>query len=70
MFLFSTAALEQQPHFDLRPLHLLEVEKAGVPRPRLLPLFLPVTESDGIGRSLPRCVASAMASRICFCITI
>ncbi len=38
---------------------------AGEPGPRLLPEFLPVTGSTEFGRSLPRRVASAMASRIC-----
>ncbi len=38
----------------------------GVPGPRLLPEFSPVTESTELGRSLPRRVASAIASRICF----
>ena len=33
----------------------------GVPGPRLLPLFLPVSESTEFGRSLPRRVASATA---------
>ena len=42
----------------------------GVPGPRLLPLFLPVMESTELGRSLPRLVASATASAICFFITI
>src|SRR5678810_579600 len=37
----------------------------GVPGPRLLPEFLPVIESTEFGRSLPRRVASATASRIC-----
>ena len=36
----------------------------GVSSPRLLPLFLPVSESTELGRSLPRRVASATASRI------
>ena len=38
----------------------------GVPGPRLLPEFSPVSESTEFGRSLPRLVASATASRICF----
>ena len=38
----------------------------GVPGPRLLPLFSPVSESTELGRSLPRLVASTMASLICF----
>ena len=42
----------------------------GAPGPRLLPEFLPVTESTEFGRSLPRRVASAMASRICCTIQI
>ncbi len=42
----------------------------GVPGPRLLPEFSPVSESTELGRSLPRLVASATASRICFFITI
>ena len=37
----------------------------GVPGPRLSPEFLPVIESTELGRSLPRRVASATASRIC-----
>jgi hypothetical protein len=37
----------------------------GVPGPRLLPEFSPVIESTEFGRSLPRRVASATASRIC-----
>ena len=37
----------------------------GVPGPRLLPEFSPVSESTELGRSLPRLVASATASRIC-----
>ncbi len=36
----------------------------GVPGPRLSPEFFPVIESTELGRSLPRRVASAMASRI------
>ena len=36
----------------------------GVPGPRLSPEFAPVIESTELGRSLPRFVASAMASRI------
>ena len=39
--------------------------KIGVPGPRLSPLFLPVIESTELGRSLPRLVASATASRVC-----
>ena len=42
----------------------------GEPGPRLFPEFLPVTESTEFGRSLPRRVASAMASRICCAIHI
>ena len=42
----------------------------GVPGPRLLPEFSPVSESTELGRSLPRLVASATASRICFFIVI
>ena len=42
----------------------------GVPGPRLLPEFLPVIESTEFGRSLPRLVASASASWICFFIQI
>ena len=42
----------------------------GVPEPRLLPLFLPVSESTEFGRSFPRFVASATASIICFFISI
>ena len=34
----------------------------GVPGPRLLPEFSPVSESTELGRSLPRLVASATAS--------
>ena len=37
----------------------------GVPGPRLSPEFVPVIESTELGRSLPRRVASATASRIC-----
>src|SRR5262249_42096696 len=37
----------------------------GVPGPVLSPEFLPVIESTEFGRSLPRRVASATASRIC-----
>ena len=37
----------------------------GVPGPRLSPEFFPVIESTEFGRSLPRRVASATASRIC-----
>src|SRR3981189_1749817 len=37
----------------------------GVPGPRLSPEFVPVIESTEFGRSLPRRVASATASRIC-----
>src|SRR3954453_15884483 len=36
----------------------------GVSSPRLFPLFFPVIESTELGRSLPRRVASATASRI------
>ena len=36
----------------------------GVPGPRLSPEFSPVSESTEFGRSLPRFVASATASRI------
>ncbi len=36
----------------------------GVPGPRLFPEFFPVIESTEFGRSFPRRVASAMASRI------
>ena len=36
----------------------------GVPGPRLSPEFSPVIESTEFGRSLPRRVASATASRI------
>ena len=42
----------------------------GVPGPRLLPEFSPVIESTEFERSLPRRVASATASRICFRIQI
>ena len=42
----------------------------GVPGPRLSPEFLPVIESTEFGRSLPRRVASATASRICWRIQI
>ncbi len=42
----------------------------GVPGPRLSPEFLPVIESTEFGRSLPRLVASATASRICWRIQI
>ena len=42
----------------------------GVPGPRLSPEFSPVIESTEFGRSLPRCVASATASRICCLIQI
>ena len=42
----------------------------GVPGPRLLPEFSPVIESTEFGRSLPRLVASATASRICCFIQI
>ena len=42
----------------------------GVPGPRLLPLFSPVSESTEFGRSLPRLVASAIASLICCFIQI
>ena len=42
----------------------------GVPGPRLLPEFSPVIESTEFGRSFPRRVASATASRICAFITI
>ena len=42
----------------------------GVSSPRLSPLFLPVSESTEFGRSLPRRVASATASRIAFLIAI
>ncbi len=42
----------------------------GEPGPRLLPEFFPVTESTEFGRSFPRRVASAMASRICCVIQI
>ena len=37
----------------------------GVPGPRLSPLFLPVSESTELGRSLPRRVASTTAARRC-----
>ena len=42
----------------------------GVPGPRLSPEFSPVIESTEFGRSLPRRVASATASRICCLIQI
>src|ERR687888_2398389 len=42
----------------------------GVPGPRLSPEFSPVIESTEFGRSLPRLVASATASRICCFIQI
>src|SRR5712692_5077763 len=42
----------------------------GVPGPILSPEFAPVIESTELGRSLPRRVASAMASRISRFITI
>ncbi len=42
----------------------------GVPGPRFDPEFSPVIESTEFGRSLPRFVASATASRICFFIAI
>ena len=42
----------------------------GVPGPRLLPLFSPVSESTEFGRSLPRLVASATAALICCFIQI
>ena len=41
-----------------------------MPGPRLLPEFSPVIESTEFGRSLPRRVASATASRICCFIQI
>ena len=42
----------------------------GVPGPRLSPEFWPVMESTEFGRSIPRRVASATASRICWRIQI
>ena len=42
----------------------------GVPGPRLSPEFVPVIESTEFGRSLPRRVASATASRTCWRIQI
>ena len=42
----------------------------GVPGPRLSPVFSPVSESTELERSLPRLVASAIAARISFFITI
>jgi hypothetical protein len=42
----------------------------GVPGPRLLPEFSPLIESTEFGRSFPRRVASATASRICAFIQI
>src|SRR6185369_10276510 len=42
----------------------------GVPGPRLSPEFFPVIESTEFGRSFPRRVASATASRICWRIQI
>ena len=41
----------------------------GVPGPTLSPEFSPVIESTELGRSFPRRVASAIASRICFLMT-
>ena len=41
-----------------------------MPGPRLSPVFLPVIESTELGRSFPRRVASATASRIVFFIQI
>jgi hypothetical protein len=42
----------------------------GVPGPRLSPEFSPVSESTELGRSLPRLVASATASRMVWRIAI
>jgi hypothetical protein len=42
----------------------------GVPGPRFVPELSPVIESTELGRSFPRRVASAIASRICCFITI
>ncbi len=39
--------------------------RIGVPGPRLLPLFSPVSESTELGRSLPRLVAAATAAFTC-----
>src|SRR5947208_181747 len=64
MFLFS-----QPPPFSTSLISISSASHCskwmtGVSSPRLLPLFFPVIESTEFGRSLPRRVASATASRI------
>ena len=60
----AASALENELDLDLVLLPLLEMDdrRAG---PRLSPELVPVIESTELGRSLPRLVASATASRIC-----
>jgi hypothetical protein len=66
----AAAALQDQLHLDLVVvLPLVEVDDRGA-GPEVRSVFSPVIESTEFGRSLPRFVASATASRICFFITI
>ena len=60
----TAAALEEQPHLDLVPRPTARSEAPACRVPMLLPVFLPVMESTEFGRSLPRLVASAIASRM------
>jgi hypothetical protein len=66
----APAAFEYQLHLDLVSFSHCSKWMMGVPGPRLLPEFSPVSESTEFGRSLPRLVASATASRIDFFIAI
>jgi hypothetical protein len=61
----AAAALEDQPHLDVRFLPLFEMHdrRAG---PRLSPEFSPGNRVDRIRPQLAARVASATASRICF----
>jgi len=63
--ILAAATLQDEAHLDLRLFPLLEVQD-GRARTEVVALFLPVMESTELGRSLPRLVASARASRICF----
>ena len=66
----AAAALQNQLHLDVVLLPLLEVDDRRARARDCCRSSRPVIESTELGRSLPRRVASATASRICFFITI
>src|ERR1700690_139107 len=63
MFLFSQPPPLRMRRTSISGCSHCSKWKTGVPGPRLSPLLRPVMESTELGRSLPRRVASAMASQ-------